>query len=130
MNNLSSSSVEDCCPFIDFYCSRCGCVWPSTYGGLHQLLGAARIPCSKCNAQLHAAFDQRMKIKYALVRHILIWSFMVVGALIGVVAVGAVFQCVGNLEGSIMLCAGFFGVWAFKLTFVGYKIFDVRLEEG
>lgn len=130
MNNLPSSSVEDHCPFIDFHCSRCECVWPSTYRGLYQLLGAERIPCSKCNAHLHAAVDQRMKIIYALVRHILIWTFMVVGVLVGIVAVGAVFQWVGSLEGSIMLCVGFFGVWAFKLTFVGHKIFDVRLEEG
>lgn len=41
MNNLSSSSVEDRCPFIDFYCSHCECVWPSTYGALGQLLGGS-----------------------------------------------------------------------------------------
>lgn len=79
---------------------------------------------------MHAAFDQRVKIIYALVRHILIWSFRVVGVLVGIVAVGAVFQWVGSVEGRIMLCAGFLGGWAFKLTFVGHKIFDVRLEEG
>ena len=129
MNNLPSSTAEDRCPFIDFYCSRCECVWPSTYGGLFQLLRAERIPCINCNAHLHAAFDQRMRIKYALARHSLKWSFMVVGALIGTVAVGAVFEWVGNLAGNMMLVAIIFGVWAFKVTFVGHKIFDVRLEE-
>lgn len=54
---------------------------------------------------------------------------MVVGALIGTVAVGAVFQWVGNLAGNMVLVAGFFLVWAFKVTCVGHKIFDVRLEE-
>ncbi len=129
MNNLSSSSVEDRCPFVDFYCSRCECVWPSTYGALCQLLGGQHIPCINCNAHLHAAFDQRKKIRYALARHMLIWSLMVVGALIGTVAVGAVFQWVGNLAGNMVLVAGFFLVWAFKVTCVGHKIFDVRLEE-
>lgn len=69
------------------------------------------------------------KIRYALARHMLIWNLMVVGALIGTVAVGAVFQWVGNLAGSMVLVAGFFLVWAFKVTCVGHKIFDVRLEE-
>ena len=55
---------------------------------------------------------------------------MVVGALIGTVAVGAVFEWVGNLAGNMMLVAIIFGVWAFKVTSLGHKIFDVRLEEG
>lgn len=104
-------------------------MWPSTYGALCQLLGGQHIPCINCNAHLHAAFDQRKKIRYALARQMLIWNLMVVGALIGTVAVGAVFQWVGNLAGNMVLVAGFFLVWAFKVTCVGHKIFDVRLEE-
>ena len=129
MNNLSSFSVADRCPFIvstAHVASACGHLLMELFVSCW---GGQRIPCINCNAHLHAAFDQRKKIRYALARQMLIWNLMVVGALIGTVAVGAVFQWVGNLAGNMVLVAGFFLVWAFKVTCVGHKIFDVRLEE-
>lgn len=95
------------------------------------VVGGQHIPCINCNAHLHAAFDQRKKIRYALARQMLIWNLMVVGALIGTVAVGAVFQWVGNLAGNMVLVAGFFWcgrlkslVSVIKYLMCGWKKFE------
>lgn len=53
-----------------------------------------------------------------------------VAGLIWAVIVGVVFNWGGNIAGNLFLFISSFLGWVFKVTSVGHKIFEVRLDSG
>lgn len=128
MADNSKSVGDDCCKFIDFTCGGCGLFWPSTYTDIFKLLNGGAVVCDKCKASMRSSVKESRKIKCALFRHVLVWTFLTVFGLAWLLVVGAIFEWISYLAGWLVLCVSIFLVWCLRISYEGAKLFCIRLD--
>lgn len=77
---------------------------------------------------MRPSVKESRKIKYALIRHILIWTFLTVFGLAWLLVVGAIFEWISYLAGWLVLCVSIFLVWCLRVSYEGAKLLDIRLD--
>lgn len=128
MDESSSELIEGACKFIDFTCGCCGLIWSSTFIEVYKVLDGEYLSCAKCKSSLRSTVGESRKIKYALARHALIWTFLVVCGLAGLLVIGAIFEWVNYLAGWVVLLVSVFLIGCVKVSYEGGKVFEVRLD--
>ncbi len=77
---------------------------------------------------MRSSVKESRKIKCALFRHVLVWTFLTVFGLAWLLVVGAIFEWISYLAGWLVLCVSIFLVWCLRISYEGAKLFCIRLD--